>query len=52
MQELHNALQALQDTLREFPGRYQVLGEELFQQGVARQYPNAILDGIAIRSTP
>ncbi|MCZ6871941.1 MAG: TetR/AcrR family transcriptional regulator [bacterium] len=92
VQELHNVVQALQDTLREFPGRYQGLWEAMLQQGVARgelradldvtttalmilgmcnwmyrwyrkggrldtravarQYANAILDGIVTPSTP
>jgi len=89
VQELHNVVQALQDTLRELPGRYQSLWEELLRQGVekgelradldvttttlmilgmcnwmyrwyrkggrldaqavAKQYANAILDGIVLR---
>ena len=44
VQELHNVVQALQDTLREFPGRYQGLWEELLQQGVARGELRADLD--------
>lgn len=46
VQELHNVVQALQDTLREFPGRYQNLWEELLRQGVARGELRADLDVI------
>jgi AcrR family transcriptional regulator len=44
VQELHNVVQALQDTLREFPGRYQSLWEEVLRQGVAKGELRADLD--------
>ena len=44
VQELHNVVQALQDTLREFPGRYQSLWEDLLRQGVAKGELRADLD--------
>jgi AcrR family transcriptional regulator len=44
VQELHNVVQALQDTLRGFPGRYQDLWEALLQQGVSRGELRADLD--------
>ncbi len=44
LQELHNVVQALQDTLREFPGRYQRLWEALVRQGIATGELRADLD--------
>lgn len=44
VQELHNIIQALQDPLREFPGRYQSLWEDLLRQGVEKGELRADLD--------
>jgi AcrR family transcriptional regulator len=44
VQELHNVLPALQDTLRDFPQRYQQLWEELIRQGITTGELRADLD--------
>ena len=44
LQELPNVVQALQDTLREFPGRYQGLWEDLVGQGITAGELRADLD--------
>ncbi|MGQ4810130.1 HTH-type transcriptional repressor KstR2 [Candidatus Entotheonellaceae bacterium PAL068K] len=44
LQELPNVAQALQDTLRELPGRYQRLWEEIVRQGIAAGQLRADLD--------
>jgi AcrR family transcriptional regulator len=44
VQELHNVVPALQDTLRDFPQRYQHLWEEIICQGMARGELRADLD--------
>ena len=44
VQELHNVVQTLQDRLRDFPGRYQGLWEELIRQGMATGELRADLD--------
>jgi AcrR family transcriptional regulator len=36
VQELHNVIPALQDTLRDLPQRYQQLWEDIIRQGIAR----------------
>jgi AcrR family transcriptional regulator len=44
VQELHNVIPALQDTLRDFPQRYQQLWEEIIRQGIARRELRPELD--------
>jgi AcrR family transcriptional regulator len=44
VQELHNVIHSLQETLRDFPQRYQHLWEELIRQGITTGELRADLD--------